>query len=300
MRKAMLLVLILTFIINSTAIGEVSMRVCLANDKTPFLPLEVNLPIIRYPSIMVGTELSIIVSSDIDGYWYGGLFIREEDKEYGVLSARDYNDITLDWEGSRLDPVSSNARVYDWESEVMIGFDLYGHRKAIAGDWFIIDYTATGIGNCNVEFYDYCVPNGRDFPICEMVFCHVPTRDFNNDAVVDWRDFAQLASYWQTNDCNDPNWCEGSDLDLDGDVDISDLMLFAEYWLETTEYNFCPRDFDNDIKVNLVDFAILASYWQVTDCCNPDWCEGTDLDIDGDVDINDLMLFCDYWLKKTR
>jgi len=86
-----------------------------------------------------------------------------------------------------------------------------------------------------VGFYDYKWLGGMDFPVYDLVFSHVRTRDFNNDAKVDFDDFAVLASYWQDTDCNDPNWCEGTDLDTDGNVDCNDLTLFVDYWLKRTE-----------------------------------------------------------------
>jgi len=229
MKKLVLLVLF--FSVASTAIGEVSTRVCLADGNTPFLPPDSNFPNV-YPDIMVGTKLTIIVSSDADGYWDGGLFIVDPYRDYGVLSGRDYNDTTLDWEGSRFPAAGEEARVYDWEGDDMSGFDFYGDDYAEANDWFIIDYNATAVGDCNVGFYDYNV--SMDDPIYCHEFFHVRTRDFNNDTVVDFADFGVLASYWQVADCNDPNWCEGTDLDTSGTVDSNDLGLFVDYWLEET------------------------------------------------------------------
>jgi len=184
---------------------------------------------------MVGTKLTIIVDSDIAERWSGGLFIADPDRDYGVLSARDYNDTTLDWEGSHLEAASDRARVRGCQDIIRSGFDLYGHRSAVAGDWFIIDYTATSVGTCNVGFYDYSQPDGMDYPIYDLVFSHVHTRDFNEDTKVDFADFTILASYWQAVDCNDPNQCGVVDLDTDGNIDSNDLALFVDYWLECTE-----------------------------------------------------------------
>ena len=91
-----------------------------------------------------------------------------------------------------------------------------------------------------------------------------------------------------------------TDLDIDGEVDVNDLMLFAEYWLQRTEYNERTCDFNRDTRVSFADFAQLGLYWQVADCKNPDWCEETDLNLDGGVDANDLMFFCDRWLERTE
>jgi len=232
MKKLTILALFLGM--TSMAMGEVSTRVCLADSNTPIELADPNIPFV-YQDIMVGTKLTIIVDSNTAEYWDGGLFISGAGRDYAVLSGRDYNDTTLDWKGSRFEAVSDGARVYDWQDDIRSGFDLYGHKSAVAGDWFIIDYTATSIGNCNVGFYDYGGPGGMDFPVYDLVFSHVPTRDFNNDTRVDLADFAVLASHWQETGCSDANWCEGTDLDADGNVDCNDLMLFVDYWLERTE-----------------------------------------------------------------
>ena len=225
MKKVILLVLV--FGMTPVAIGEVSTRVCLADGNTPFPPLDPNDPCV-YPDIMVGTELTIIVSSDTGGFWTGDLAITGEDMNYGVLSARDYNEATLDWEGSRFPEAGTGALVQLYEEAGIYGFQLLGHDSAVAGDWFIIDYNAIEIGDCNVGFYE-------EFALVyELSFSHVRTRDFNNDTKVDFADFALFALYWQETDCIDPNWCEGADLDIDGSVDRNDLALFVDYWLEKT------------------------------------------------------------------
>ena len=226
-----LALLILIFGIPSVAAGDVSTRVCLADGNTPFLPVEPNSHV--YPDIMVGTKLTIIVSSDTAENFWGGLIIEGINLNYGVLSARDYNESTSDWEGSRFEAAGTGARVYTFEESGKYGFQLCGHSSAVAGDWFIIDYNSIDIGDCNVGYYDFNID--WLYPIYDLKFSHVRTRDFNTDTKVDFADFAILASYWQVMNCQDWNLCEGADLDTDGDVDHNDLRLFVDYWLEKTE-----------------------------------------------------------------
>ena len=223
-----LTILALLIGMSSVAMGEVSTRVYLADGNTPLELADPNIPFV-YRDIKVETKLTIIVDSNVAEQWDGGLFIAGTDRDYGVLSARDYNNTTLDWEGSRFEAASDRARVYDWQGDVKSGFVLYGHRSATVGDWFIIDYTAISVGDCDVLFYDYAI--NLTEPIYHLTFSHFRTRDFNNDAKVDFADFAVLASHWQEIGCSDPSWCEGTDLDTDGNVDCDDLMLFADYWL---------------------------------------------------------------------
>jgi hypothetical protein len=217
---------------SSTAMGELSTRVCLADGNTPLELADPNVPFI-YRDIMVGTKLTIIVSSDAEGEWSSDLAIEEQFWGYGLLSGRDYNDITADWEGSRLEAASDLARVLDWIELGIKGFNLEANSFAIPGDWFIIDYTATETGVCKVAFYDRSI--SWNYPAYYFVFSHVATRDFNNDSRVGFVDFALLGSHWLDTGCGHPDWCEGADLDADGNVDCDDLMLFTDYWLEKTE-----------------------------------------------------------------
>jgi hypothetical protein len=182
---------------------------------------------------MVGTMLTIIISSAAGGYWGGDLAITGEDCNYGVLSARDYSETTDDWAGSRLPAAGKEARVWEWQEPQVQGFNLEGHRSALAGNWFVIDYTAMDVGICRVGLYDHAI-SWAD-PVYYLTFFHVPSRDFNRDAKVDFADFAIFTSHWPGVVCNEPDWCEGIDLDRDRSVSLNDLMLFADYWLETTE-----------------------------------------------------------------
>lgn len=231
MKALFLLKLAILFIMASAAMGEVSTRVQLKDSNLPLEPADPCIPYI-YQDIMVGTRLSIIVSSDTGGYWSGGLFIVDANRNYGVLSGRDYNDMTLDWAGSRFPEAGVLARVWDCEEDFKSGFLLSGYDEAIAGDWFIIDYLATNIGDCNVGVFDDNI--SLEFPVYEISFHQVGTRDFNGDGIVNFADLALLASYWQQTGCNEPGWCEGSDLDTNGKVDVYDLLLFCNYWLERT------------------------------------------------------------------
>jgi hypothetical protein len=227
MKRLILLVLYLSMAAMAT--GEVSTNVYLADGNTPLLPVEPNFPHI-YPDIMVGTRLTIIVCSDLAEDWWGSLAVVDANMDYGLLSARGYDG--YGYPGSCLPAAGEGAAVYDWEEVGIDGFDLYtGFMDIEIGDWFIVDYNAIDIGACNVEFYQRFDHD----PNHDLYFTHVRTRDFNKDTKVDFIDFAVFASYWQSISCNDLNWCEGTDLDIDGDVDPNDLKLFVDYWLEKTE-----------------------------------------------------------------
>jgi hypothetical protein len=289
MKKLVVLALFLATSVPAEA--EISTRVCLADANIPF----------HGGDVMVGTRLTIVVRSDTDDYWSGSLAVADVNMDYGVLSARHFNDVTHDWECSRFEAAGPNARVWDWEESGIDGFDFYADVNEIyreAGDWLIIDYTAAGTGTCKVGFYDHNI-SWTD-PCFYLTFSHVRTRDFNNDTNVDFRDLHVLTSYWLATYCGDPDQCEGVNLSIDGSVDLYDFALLAQYWRETTEYNRRSRDFNDDTKVDFLDLAVLSSHCSTANCRNVNWCEGADLNRDCTIDLNDLRLFAHYWLKPAE
>ncbi|MHC4574051.1 MAG: hypothetical protein ACYS76_07950 [Planctomycetota bacterium] len=224
-----LLTLIIVLGTIPTAAGQITLDVYEADGQTPFDPNS---------DLMVGARLTLIVSSDSNDWWSGGLFIRGQDRALGTLAGRDYDPNTRDWTGSHLENAGDFAKVVQWKDSAIWGFDPYtfypvdGNSKddsTVTGDWFIFDYYADEVGGCNVELYDYNV--SWDDPVSHTTFYHVPTRDLNGDEVVNFADFATLAGQWMAAECADPNWCDGADLDRDGSVDGNDLGGFADYWL---------------------------------------------------------------------
>jgi len=158
----------------------------------------------------------------------------------GLLSARDYNDITTkDWQGSRFPAAGKEARVLylplmSWQGRMLEGFGLQASRdvEIMPGDWFILDYKAMEVGQCEVVLIDYGVSFYE--PVSVHLFSHVPTRDFDKDGKVCLVDFARLAGVWKVEvsaDPNDPN--PQYDLNSDGKVNVSDLRLFFGHWLDT-------------------------------------------------------------------
>ena len=197
-----LLVLILAFGMVPIAAGQITANVYEDDGETPF---DCN------NNIMVGTELTIIVSSDSNDYWGGGLFIEGQDRAFGTLAGRYYDPNTRDYTGSHFEDAGDFAKVTSWKDSLIWGFDLYtfypvdsnsDSNSTAPGNWFIVDYKADEIGDCNVGFYDYDA--NWDEPNYLITFSHVPTRDFNGDKIVNMLDYALFASYWRTTDCNEP------------------------------------------------------------------------------------------------
>ena len=219
-------VLLLLLICCSTVIGEVSLRVCMADGT----PLDINTP----NEIMVGTQLAFIVSSNSTQYAQLALVIRGTDAN-GILSGREPYTELNDWAGSHLPAAGIMANVVDWPTDLYNNpanwFDLTTDNPSLdTGDWFILDYMATKLGTCTVIFINDPYGEGTETPV---IFTHVVTRDFKADGQIDFADFAILASYWGQIDCGTANNdCDGKDLYLDGRIDFLDLAYFADYWLE--------------------------------------------------------------------
>lgn len=55
--------------------------------------------------------------------------------------------------------------------------------------------------------------------------------DLTEDRYVNMEDLSKFSNNWMRNDCSSPNWCEGTDYDLSGVVDLMDLVVFMENWL---------------------------------------------------------------------
>jgi hypothetical protein len=58
--------------------------------------------------------------------------------------------------------------------------------------------------------------------------------DSEPDGDVDSADLDQLASNWLEADCDEPDWCDGCDLNRDEAVDFDDFADFGAVWLETS------------------------------------------------------------------
>jgi hypothetical protein len=62
-------------------------------------------------------------------------------------------------------------------------------------------------------------------------FCGTETVKVTNNTL---RYLAAMALRWLDSACGSPDWCEGVDLDQDGDVNFVDLALFNGCCIEVT------------------------------------------------------------------
>jgi hypothetical protein len=118
--------------------------------------------------------------------------------------------------------------------------------------------------------------------------------DFNNDGIPNFNDFGYFSILWRDTLCTSPEWCGGRDLDLDGIVDIDDLMIFTSLWL------WPVADLDLDGIVNIPDLAAFSIDWGSGGCEGPEWCYGCDFNKSGNVDIYDLAILTEFWLLQNE
>jgi hypothetical protein len=270
----------------SAALAAVSATVYLADEQTPLPFTDPNTPGV-YRDIMAGTRLTIFVSSDTNEPWSGRFWHSWENAAIGAVAGRDGDPNTLGYGASVLPAAGErNVRVADFANQMGTGLDLLPAREAVPGEWFVVDYHARAVGDCELGLYEIKEPGdqpvdwfpglGEEPPPAQFVaiqgftFHHVPSRDFHPDHLVNFADFAVLAGAWQavpldpnepdastSEDPNQPgppapqdtNVVLNPDLNADGVVGAPDLALFCEYWLERTDVNEPPTD-PNELPVD--------------------------------------------------
>jgi DNA-binding beta-propeller fold protein YncE len=85
-------------------------------------------------------------------------------------------------------------------------------------------------------------PYGGHLSGCVYAAQSGPKADISGSDGVDFEDFVVLAAHWLAADCNEPDWCEGADLDQSGKVDGNDLGVFALSWLAGKEGDLSIRN----------------------------------------------------------
>ena len=213
-------ILVSIFVFSGAVYAQVFIQLCDPCDLTPLITNQV----------MVGKKCSLLLTSDANDLWSGGLFLSGEDREMGVLQGRGKDPNSRDWKGSRLEAAGPMAKVYAWSDSEISGFDFYTSEYSCqAGMWFLVDYLALQPGNCCIGYYDHSFSWTQPDPNVLITIENIPNLDFHLDDVIDLKDFAIFSSHWLEESCSDPAWCEQTDVDRDGVVGITDITLFAEY-----------------------------------------------------------------------
>ncbi len=219
------------------AFATVSADMYLSDSNTPLALRDPNVPH-EYRDVMVGTKLCVVVGSDSAESIWGKIMISGDDVYKSGLAARDFNDDTANFDGSCLEAVGGAAFV---RARTEIPANLTGYMfktgaPLLPGRWFLWDYTAKAAGACHIMVGPVTAVGYGDFVAMTLSFNQVPSRDFNNDTTVNFKDFAVFAQHWQARKDPDPNgFTSPFDLDADGMVGTRDMRLLSEFWLERTD-----------------------------------------------------------------
>ncbi|MCP4709654.1 MAG: right-handed parallel beta-helix repeat-containing protein [Planctomycetes bacterium] len=116
-------------------------------------------------------------------------------------------------------------------------------------------------------------PNTEQPPFYFPLIAEIPADDDNQVTAVPLTGASSLSipmsMVWIGDSSND---CGGADLNDDGNVELSDLKIMFEYWLDIgcAIPNGCGEaNLDNSDgldTINLLDFAMFAQYWLKMDC----------------------------------
>jgi hypothetical protein len=128
--------------------------------------------------------------------------------------------------------------------------------------------------------------------------------DLDGRCGVDTGDLSVFTLNWLRTDCNSGNgFCDGADIDKNGRVDFSDYGFLANDWLKGDCQYPCGcekrpypvADLTHDCFVDIYDLAVFAEEW--LNFCN--WlnfnCRDADLARDGIVNFKDFTIFSDNW-----
>jgi len=117
--------------------------------------------------------------------------------------------------------------------------------------------------------------------------------DINDDGRVDVEDLEVFYTCWLNFNCQEPDWCSGSDLDQNGMVNMFDYTKLAQEWMEML---IVAGDMDGDRKITFQDLREMSLFWLNEGCRYPDFCGGGDVDKDGKVDLFDFSMLAENWM----
>jgi len=165
----------------------------------------------------------------------------------------------------------------------------------------------------------------REGTTSKIISASADATDANKDGKVDLGDFIILRNNMGRNDCSLENsWCNGADMDKDGRVGMVDFILlrqnFGQVVSEEPEINETAinetsvdetvtgngggdlddeeepvvscngADIDLDGDVDIDDFNTLQSKFGSSCSVDNNWCDCADINQDGDVDLADFII----------
>ncbi|MHC4109859.1 MAG: GLUG motif-containing protein [Planctomycetota bacterium] len=96
----------------------------------------------------------------------------------------------------------------------------------INAGWDFVGETANG----TYDIWDIC--EGTNYP--KLVW-QIPLSDFLCPDGVNFVDYSYFAEYWLHTNCAGSNNCHRTDINFSGTVDMADLEIFCQQWLQSTQ-----------------------------------------------------------------
>jgi hypothetical protein len=134
-------------------------------------------------------------------------------------------------------PGSIAAQDYLNQVKSKIGTDYFAYyirnNKPAMGYYGRILERVSGDGDAN-DFEAFTTTRKQTADYIEMLSSQAGEgglSDLDDDGIVNFEDFGILVGWWGNHRCREPEWCEGSDFNRSGDVDLRDLRIFAASWL---------------------------------------------------------------------
>jgi cyclophilin family peptidyl-prolyl cis-trans isomerase len=129
---------------------------------------------------------------------------------------------------------------------------------------------------------------------CGVSYCS----DFAATGRISFDDFAMFAARWLDGDCVSSNgFCDVTDLDYSGSVDIADLELFIDHWTRGSGYEPEFSDLAGSAAIDINDLSAFITQWLDSGCNDTNnHCTGADINHNGTVDFEDFALFANNWL----
>ena len=115
------MIAILIGIISVTATAKVSLNVYESDGLTLY----------DGRNIMVGTESKLIIASDANDFWSGGLFIGGNNRNLAILSGNGKDPNSKDYSGSHWEDAGLEAWVTRWEDSLIEGFGLFSDSNCV-------------------------------------------------------------------------------------------------------------------------------------------------------------------------
>jgi beta-galactosidase len=178
--------------------------------------IEFNYDLRRHSAYSSTPQTSLVVQ--VGGNWYVSKTVFTSSSIGFFTESIIYDPVKDNWDTLNVTTAARGATASSDLSGDITGFGLYSNSQNVGG-------------NCTAEYDNYTIIKTE------------PTRtpDFNGSGVVDFQDFASLASSWISSE-GQPSFNEVCDLDLDTMVDMNDLLLFAQNWLAGALYPYTPEE----------------------------------------------------------